>query len=57
MAPTDLVSSQDGPRIMGKGLSNFGGKKAAPFAKGGKRRKAMKAAVAKAYVAGRSAKG
>lgn len=41
---TPLVSTQDGPRIMG--LSNFGDKKAAPFGKGGKRKK--KAARAKA---------
>lgn len=35
---TPIVSIQDGPRIMAK-VSNFGGKKAAPFVKGGKRRK------------------
>lgn len=36
---TPIVSSQDGPRMSGK-LSNFGGKKAAPFGKGGKRKMA-----------------
>lgn len=50
---TPIVSSQDGPRIMGKGLSNFGGKKAAPFGKGGKRKAKMNAA--KAYVTGAKA--
>lgn len=43
---TPIVSSQDGPRMSGK-LSNFGGKKAMPFGKGGKRRVA-KALVKKA---------
>lgn len=41
---TPIVSTQDGPRIMGKGISNFGGKKAAPFVKGGKRRAKVLAA-------------
>lgn len=45
MLATPLVSAQDGPRMSGK-LSNFGGKKAAPFRKGGKRR--AKIVVAKA---------
>jgi hypothetical protein len=35
---------------MGKGISNFGGKKAAPFKKGGGRK--TKAMVAKAAVSG-----
>jgi hypothetical protein len=47
---TPIVSTQDGPRIMGKGISNFGGKKAAPFKKGGGRK--TKAMVAKAAVSG-----
>lgn len=34
---TPIVSVQDGPRMSGK-VSNFGGKKAAPFKKGGGRR-------------------
>lgn len=42
-----IVSVEDGPRIMAK-VSNFGGKKAAPFRKGGKRR--AKVLVAKAAV-------
>lgn len=33
---TPIVSVQDGPRMTG--VANFGGKKAAPFRKGGKRR-------------------
>jgi hypothetical protein len=47
-----IASTQDGPRIMGKGVSNFGGKKAAPFTKGGKRRAKV---LAKAVVAGAKA--
>jgi hypothetical protein len=47
---TPIVSTQDGPRTMGKGISNFGGKKAAPFKKGGGRK--TKAVVAKAAVMG-----
>lgn len=42
---TPIVSVQDGPRMSGN-LSNFKGKKAAPFKKGGGRR--TKVAVAKA---------
>lgn len=45
-----IASTQDGPRMSGK-MSNFGGKKAAPFQKGGKRRGKVllaKAAVRKA---------
>lgn len=34
---TPLISSQDGPRMAGN-LANFGGKRAMPFGKGGKRR-------------------
>lgn len=36
---TPIVSTQDGPRMAG--VANFGGKKAAPFVKGGKGRKAV----------------
>lgn len=48
---TPMVSSEDGPRMSGN-LSNFGGKKAAPFKKGGKRRAKV---LAKAVVAGAKA--
>lgn len=48
---TPIVSSEDGPRMSGK-MSNFGGKKAAPFGKGGKRRAKV---LAKAVVAGAKA--
>lgn len=44
---TPIVSVQDGPRMSGK-ISNFGGHKAAPFKKGGKRR--AKVLVAKAAI-------
>lgn len=40
---TPIESTQDGPRMSGK-VSNFGGKKAAPFRKGGKRRAKVLAA-------------
>lgn len=45
---TPIVSAQDGPRMTG--ISNFGGKKAAPFKKGGKRR--AKVLAAKSAVKG-----
>lgn len=48
---TPIVSSEDGPRMSGK-MSNFGGKKATPFGKGGKRRAKV---LAKAVVAGAKA--
>lgn len=41
---TPIVSSQDGPRMAG--IANFGGKKATPFGKGGKRAIAKKAVAA-----------
>lgn len=44
MVPTPIVSTQDGPRMAG--IANFGGKKAAPFKKGGKRRDKVLAAKA-----------
>lgn len=51
---TPIVSTQDGPRMS---MKNFGGKKAAPFVKGGKRRakvlaakSAVRKSVAKAAV-------
>lgn len=47
---TPIVSSEDGPRMAG--IANFGGKKAAPFVKGGKRR-AKKVARAKMALKGK----
>lgn len=47
---TPIASTQDGPRMSGN-LSNFGGKKAAPFGKGGKRR--AKVLAAKSAVRGK----
>lgn len=48
---TPIASTQDGPRMSGKD-GNFGGKKAAPFKKGGKRR--AKVLAAKSALRGRS---
>lgn len=56
---TPIVSTQDGPRVK-MSTKNFGGKKATPFRKGGKRRAkvlaaktAVKRSAAKAAVRGK----